>query len=511
MKVKGLKCAIIGVVVLFSLGHADAGWTDLQYPGAEQTFPLGISGDNIVGQYYEYSGQRHGFLYDGTTWTTLDFPGAKETGATDIDGANIVGHYFDYSGKSHGYLYDGTNYTTIDVDFEEAFSTGGATGIDGSNIVGYWHDTTVDKPRGFLYDGTTYTRIDFPGADHTYAFSINGGTIYGQYKNHDSVWIHHAFIYDGTTWTTLDYPGSVSTHAGGSDGYNFVGYYYESSRSDPARGFLYDGTMWTPLDYPGQLRTVLKGVDGGNIVGYYYDDSFNGHGFLYTYDMAPVDIEWIWIMTECEHVDGVVVDAYPWDFEIEVSVLKWGGLHHIDVFDPPKYPSLEALRADFPEGIYTLELRNIDNTLLTTVSLDYSGLSEPGCVDFTYPSVNGQTDVSVNPTFEWTIGLSDGDVLALGVDDVSTEEQLYGVWPESITTESWSPGPLLPSREYELDVSVSRVIDWVGPDMPTMTVEGDEFAYILTFDCHNEIMFTTESAISTLSGLVLMASDGKMG
>ncbi|MHC4537260.1 MAG: hypothetical protein ACYS6K_25235, partial [Planctomycetota bacterium] len=37
------------------------------------------------------------------------------------------------------------------------------------------------------------------------------------------------------------------------------------------------------------------------------------------------------------------------------------------------------------------------------------------------------------------------------------------------------------------------------------------FAYILTFDCHNEIMFTTESAISTLSGLVLMASDGKMG
>ena len=273
------------------------------------------------------------------------------------------------------------------------------------------------------------------------------------------------------------------------------------------------------------------------------DIAFDSFGYVYVTDQnnnrvqkfqkntAPADIEWIMIMTECEHVDGVE-KTLPWDFEIEVSVLERGALHHIDVikpgetiashtfleeeanlwvFDPPKYPSLEALRADFPEGIYTLELRDFFNTLLTTVSLDYSGLSEPACVDFTYPSVNGQTDVSVNPTFEWTIEHSDGDVLALGIDDVAMEEQVYGAWPESITTESWNPGPLLPSRAYELDVSVSRVVDWVGPDMPTMTVEGDEFAYILTFDCHNEITFTTESAPSTLSGLVLMASDGKTG
>jgi hypothetical protein len=245
---------------------------------------------------------------------------------------------------------------------------------------------------------------------------------------------------------------------------------------------------------------------------------------------AALDIEWVWIMTELEHVDGV---AGAWDFEIEVFVSDPGLLHHIDVikpgdttpshtlyesepdrwiFDPPKHPSLPALRADYPEGTYTLEFRDSGNTLLKTVSLDYSGLSDPtgiSAVDFTYPSVNGQTGVIVDPPFNWTIppAATDWDVLALGVDDAATGDQVYGAWPVSRTV-FWKPaGLLLPSHEYELDVSVSRVKDWVGPGMPTMTVEGDEFAYILTFDYQNEIEFTAAPTPGTLSGLVFIPPD----
>ena len=227
---------------------------------------------------------------------------------------------------------------------------------------------------------------------------------------------------------------------------------------------------------------------------------------------AELDIDWIHIETECEHVDGSLKGAYPWDFEIEVSVSDPGLLHHIDVikpgdttsshtffeeepglwaFDPLKDSSLEDLRLNYPEGIYTLEFRDSGNTLLKTVSLDYSGLSAPASVvDFTYPSVNGQTGVSTNPTFEWNIAPTAGDILSLGVDDAAGEP-VYVDWLVSMTTLSWSPGLLLPTHEYELNVSVNKVKDWVGPDMPTMTVGGDEFAYILVFCYHNEITFTT--------------------
>jgi len=60
-----------------------------------------------------------------------------------------------------------------------------------------------------------------------------------------------------------------------------------------------------------------------------------------------------------------------------------------------------------------------------------------------------------------------------------------------MTTLSWSPGLLLPNHEYHLDVTVSEVKNWVGPDLPTMTVGDDEFTYYLTFDYINTISFTT--------------------
>jgi len=229
---------------------------------------------------------------------------------------------------------------------------------------------------------------------------------------------------------------------------------------------------------------------------------------------GTLDIDMVMIMTECEYVDGLPDGDYPWDFEISVLVSDPGALHHIDVtnpgassvseetiyetepglwvFDPDKDASLEALRAKYAEGTYTLEFCDSDNALLKTVNLNYIGLSAPASlVDFTYPSSNGQTGVSTNPTFTWTIAADAADFLALGIDDEETGEQVYGAYPVSMTTLSWSPGPLLPNHDYHLDVTVSEVKDWVGPDLPTMIVGGDEFTCYLTFDYINTISFTT--------------------
>jgi len=228
---------------------------------------------------------------------------------------------------------------------------------------------------------------------------------------------------------------------------------------------------------------------------------------------GTLDIDRIGIMTELEHVDGLPDGAYPWDFEIDVFVPDPGELHHIDVtnpgassvsetiyetepglweFDPDNDASLDALRAKYAEGTYTLEFCDSDNALLKTVSLDYSGLSAPASlVDFIYPSLNGQIGVSTNPTFMWTIAADAGDILAPGIDDEDTGEHVYGALV-SMTTLSWNSGPLLPNHDYHLDVTVSEIKDWVGPDnLPTMVVEDDEFIYCLTFDYINTISFTT--------------------
>jgi hypothetical protein len=237
---------------------------------------------------------------------------------------------------------------------------------------------------------------------------------------------------------------------------------------------------------------------------------------------SPLDIERIGIMTECEYVDGIPDGLYPWDFEIDVYVSEPGALDHINVtnppgalvvsetiyqtgpglweFDPPKDASLDDLRDKYPEGIYAFEFYDGENSLLKTVYLDYSGLLAPADpVDFTYPSSNGETGVSTDPTFTWTIAADAGDVLAPGIDDEETGEQVYygGLLP--MTTLSWIPGPLEPDHDYHLDVTVSKIKDWAGPDnLPTVAVEDDEFIYYLTFDYINTISFTTGEMPSDL-------------
>ncbi len=231
---------------------------------------------------------------------------------------------------------------------------------------------------------------------------------------------------------------------------------------------------------------------------------------------ARLDIEQITIMTECEYLNGLPDGSTPWDFEIEVSVSDPGTLHHIDVLkpgstsaslamfenepnswssDPPKHTSLAALRTDYPEGIYTFEFRDNGNALLKTIALNYSGLSAPtDNVDFTYPGEDGQTNISANPTFTWTVDPGAGDLLYPGVDDEVTGDGVYGGLPMPMTTQSWSPGVLSPEHEYHLDVTIRRVRDWVGPELPTTTIAGDTFVQNLTFDYINTISFTTAAA-----------------
>ncbi len=226
---------------------------------------------------------------------------------------------------------------------------------------------------------------------------------------------------------------------------------------------------------------------------------------------AAFDIDWIAMTWYETHLDGIA-GVNPWSFEIWVDVVKVGSLDHIDVFKPAGskfttlnagndweyewagYSDLGALKVDYPLGSYKFEFYDGSSLIDTWNAPDSSTLSEPtGLVDFTYPSVNGQTGISTHPTFTWT-GSSGGDALMMGLFDADH----YLEAPVSIGTLSWTPGDLTAGHEYDLEVSIINVADWTGPGFPTVTVGGDTFKHSVMIEHLNEINFTTIPAPGAL-------------
>jgi len=225
-----------------------------------------------------------------------------------------------------------------------------------------------------------------------------------------------------------------------------------------------------------------------------------------------LDIERIYMKSYKYYVDGTAY-SNPWEFKVKVYLVDPGTLHHIDVTPPAggtpftiyedygywkyeslsSYSTLTALQADYPPGNYKFEFCNSSNTVLRTVNLDYSGIGEPGSpVDFTYPSDNGQTGISTNPIFTWTIDSGAGHALGMFLEE--DDDEIYENVPVLMDVLFWQPGPLEPQRNYWLRVSVFMVKDpQSGPDEPTMTVDGDMFKYGLVMEYFNEIEFTTNS------------------
>ncbi|MFC1792531.1 hypothetical protein ACFL3Q_02975 [Planctomycetota bacterium] len=255
-----------------------------------------------------------------------------------------------------------------------------------------------------------------------------------------------------------------------------------------------------------------------------YYDLFENCNIVFFTTAGPVvddniDIDMLGISTTKQFRDGEPQGDLPWSLDIMVSVIDPDNLHHIDITKPgdsdpfitlyeegtpvgwwggsldDDYASLSALRVVYPEGIYRFDFRAIDNSLIRSLDIDYTDLPgepmEP--VDFIYPSTNGQTDISINPTFTWSVSPDAGDALMMAIDN---DEVVYFDAPVPISSTSWTPGPLLAEHQYELDVFVINIKDWTGePGFPTMTDStGDTFSYTHMIEYLNEIVFITLSS-----------------
>ena len=99
--------------------YQNGNFAHLDYPGALDTFPSGISArGEIVGNWdSDQSTVGHGFLFYRGQIVSIDAPDAVPEG-TAANGVNergqIVGIYIGLDGGSHGFLADGSTFTTLD-------------------------------------------------------------------------------------------------------------------------------------------------------------------------------------------------------------------------------------------------------------------------------------------------------------------------------------------------------------------------------------------------------------
>src|ERR1035438_9073549 len=258
--------------------------------GVKGTQLHGISGSNIVGNYYDASNGSHGFLYNGSTYTTIHPPSASlGTGMGGVSGDKIVGSYRDASNIAHGFVYSISTsaYTTFDHPLTIDLTAG--TGICGTNIVGYFGyghqggEIGATGYNGFLYNGATFTTIDHPlGVNGTIALGIDGNDIVGYWG--DAAGHNHGFLYNGPTFTTIDDPlGASDTIVNGISGNTIFGNYTDASGIP--HGFVYSisTSAYTTFDRPlGVNGKGVAGISGDKIVGSYWDASGNAHGYLAT-------------------------------------------------------------------------------------------------------------------------------------------------------------------------------------------------------------------------------------
>lgn len=114
-------------------------YNTLELPGGSAFIPVGISGGYIVGSSLTDNCY---YLYDGSVYTKLQPPPKTFKGydVVGISGNLIIGIYWDSSYTTHGFLYDGSTYMTIDdpllanpKDFDSTY----LVGISDNTIAGY--------------------------------------------------------------------------------------------------------------------------------------------------------------------------------------------------------------------------------------------------------------------------------------------------------------------------------------------------------------------------------------
>jgi len=273
-------------------------------PGYPEVNATAISGSNIVGIYTDSGGeQSHGFIYNGKTYTELADPIAfhDSTYPLGISGSDIVGFFEDAQENTHGFLCRGGAFTTLD----EPLAVNGTfpLAISGTNIVGYYLDAKYAN-HGFFLSGTTYSTPDDPAGygGSTQPLGISGTNIVGSFFSQGKyTGGGYGFLLSGTTYTTLVDPLAVNPNytniePEGISGAGIVGTFLDANLGN--HGFLLSRSTYRTLDDLLGYSTEIRGISGNRMVGIYYD-SYVEYAMTHSFVATPGPV-----------VDGVETGEY---------------------------------------------------------------------------------------------------------------------------------------------------------------------------------------------------------
>jgi hypothetical protein len=121
-----------------SFRYDGGAYATLNVSGSTNTVATAINDTGEIGGYYQDGGGTHGFTFDDIGYTTLDVPNSSATYIQAInDAGSVAGYYFDAAGQRHGFVYDGSSYTT--VNGPSASNGTYALGIsDTGEVAGYY-------------------------------------------------------------------------------------------------------------------------------------------------------------------------------------------------------------------------------------------------------------------------------------------------------------------------------------------------------------------------------------
>jgi len=276
------------LIACIRLATAQGTYTQIDYPGATETYGNGIdAAGDVVGSYRTGATgtSLHGFLLSAGAYTSIDYAGAAQTVLTGINDAGQIVGYSEYPFR--GFVYDTSTQTFTDLSFPpgtDIYPSG--INNDGS-IAGYVSRAPYeDTYTGFELAASGRDLQIVPPGSRAYTIvtgiDADGGVV-GYFS---TGYANYNFTFTNGIYRKLSIPGTTpSLYGVNPQGTVMVGTY--SYSENKWMGFLFQNGVLKGLQPAGAEYTSAQGINSaGVVVGYFEDANLKDHGFTWTPDAA---------------------------------------------------------------------------------------------------------------------------------------------------------------------------------------------------------------------------------
>ena len=235
----------------------------------------------IIQQYVDTDGFQHAAALLSSGWTIIDVPGADGTFPRYPNSRGQVPlNYWGSDGIYHIAIWQTGQLTFIPDQMFAGYVFSGMLNINDRGQLTVSVVDSAGNELAFVGDSTHHRVFGYPGSDTFPLATSNSGITVGSYIDSDG--LYQAFSYDGKDFTTIVVPGAQQAQANdiNSEG-DIVGIYLDSSGN--FAGFQLQRGHLTDFDVPHSLQTMLHTVtDNHKITGTYQAADLTWHGFVAT-------------------------------------------------------------------------------------------------------------------------------------------------------------------------------------------------------------------------------------